>query len=953
MKKLLILFLFLMILPSLISAEGTFRVKGKVTDSRTKEPLLGASVVLKPSNIGAATDLDGNYSFDVPISLAKGQKAELVASYVNYKKKTVSVTLQGTEIIQNFALEEDVFQNEEVVVTGIASKTSKGVAEISVSRIPAAELSEKQMYQGLSQLLSGKVSGVNVSISTGTVGSAWNFFVRGGGGINGNGQPLIYIDGVRVENLNLNRFTAGGSAVNTLSLLNPSDIENIEILKGPAAASTYGTDASNGVVLITTKGGKYRLNDTQKNYSIGYQFDYGTNSLAKKYPSEFINADTINGVLNTSGIIREHSLNITGGSGIVRYYASYQNRFESGLIPDQNYLKRNSVTANFAVYPAETFTVKFNSSYSWQNLRRPRNDDSQFGWIFNALEVYPAYANANKATISAFNDSHTFNQFLGSGALTWNPVASLDINASAGINYNTYVQDRIEPYGYAFSTTTGTRAVYNRDSRQMTYDLNAKYSFRDLFVDNLNLNAVAGTQIITTRIASNSISVQGFSNADMYNLGSASILSSKDDSFLERREAGIYLDLPFSYDNTYFWTLGIRRDYSSAVGIESPSINYPHASLAVRLDKFGFLPSDINMAKVRATYGESGQLPNNDDGLPLNYHTFVGGTGIGGAAFEGVGNPAIEPERIKEYELGLDVQMFDMISLEFTYYKQNAEKSIIRSSFAPSTGLGDYTFPYNLGSVSNHGFETLLQIDAIKETDYALSLSLIWNYQKNIVNDLGGASLIQAGRETVLKVGLPKYEFYDYKVLGATFDANGKYKGSKVSDTQLDLGSPFPDHSGSITINFRFLKNFTLYGLAEWGLNNKVFSYTTRRAVTADGYIPYLELKAKLGLTAKAPLPNIAPLTPGTPEYIDAANQFARMDPNYYGNFITDADYFYLRELSLSYDFTQLMSEFIPNSYVTGLQAGVSVRNVFKLTKYLLDPELNYRSDLQNTGTDF
>lgn len=933
-------------------AQGTLKIRGKVTDKKTKETLIGANVFILGTSYGSATDLNGDYSFDVPISIVKGQKVELVASYVNYKKKTVIVTLTGNEIIQDYTLEADIFQTDAVVVTGIASKTSKGVAQISDTRIAAAELTGKQMYQGLSQLLSGKVSGVNVTTSTGNVGSAWNFFVRGGGGINGDGQPLIYIDGVRVENLNLNAFTAGGSAINSL-LLNPSDIENIEVLKGPAASSTYGTDASNGVVLITTKSGKFRLNDTAKSFNIGYQYDFGMNTIAKKYPSEFLNADTINGVLNTPGIIREHSVNISGGTNTTKYYASYQNRFESGLIPDQNYLERNSISANFATYPSDKLTIKVNSSYSWEKMRRPRNDDSQFGWIFNALEVYPAYSNATKSTISAFNDTHTINQFLGSSALTWTPIDNIEINASSGINYNTYAQDRIEPYGYPFSTTTGSRALYNLNSRQLTYDLNAKYFFKNLFVDFLNLDVVAGTQIITTTTNSNSISVQGFSDANITNIGSATTILLKDDSFLDRREAGIYLDLPFSYMNIYFWTLGIRRDYSSAVGSESPSINYPHASFAIRLDKFGFLPSDFNLVKVRAAYGESGQLPNNDDGQPLTYGTFVGGTGTGGATILAVGNPTIEPERIKEYEVGLDAQLLDMISLEFTYYKQDAENSILRNNFAPSTGLGNYTYPYNIGSVSNHGLETLLQVDPINNTDYGLSFSLIWNYQKNTVNDLGGASVIQAGRETVLKVGLPKFEFYDYKVLGATFDANGKYTGSNVSSTQLDLGSPFPDHSGSFSVNFRFLKKFNLHGLVEWGLNNKVFSYTTRRAVVADSYMPYLELKAKLGLKAKAPLPNIAPLTPGTPEYIDAANQFAKMDPNYYGNFITDADYLYIRELSLSYDFSQLLSDYMPNNYVSGVQAGISIRNVFKFTKYLLDPELNYRSDLANTGTDF
>ena len=170
MRKNLLSLFFLLLVPCLLLGQSNFKIKGKVTDAKTGEALIGALVMLKPLNLGGATDLNGNYSFDVSTDVAKGQTVELTASYVNYKKKTVKVTLDGKEVTQNFVLQEDIFQNEEIVVTGIASKTSKAVAEIAVGRVSASELSTINTYGGLSQLVGGKIAGVQLQTSSGNVG---------------------------------------------------------------------------------------------------------------------------------------------------------------------------------------------------------------------------------------------------------------------------------------------------------------------------------------------------------------------------------------------------------------------------------------------------------------------------------------------------------------------------------------------------------------------------------------------------------------------------------------------------------------------------------------------------------------------------------------------------------------------------------------------------------------
>jgi len=949
MRKLLVL-VFLFSVPAMLLAQG-LKITGKVTDTKG-EPLVGANVYIQALNLGTSTDPLGEYTLTVRQADVRGQQVELTASIVGSKKKATRVTLSGETKTVNFQLEEDVFQTEAVVVTGIASKTSKSVAEVSVSRIPVSDLTSIQTFQNVSQLVSGKISGVNVQITSGNAGSGWNFFVRGGAGLTGTGQPLIYIDGVRIENNNMSPFGLGGQAVSTLSTLNPADIENIDVLKGPAAASSYGTSASNGVVLITTKSGKgLRAAAAAKPYTIDYQFTYGVNEQPFKYPREFLNADTIDGVLAKPGYIREHSLSITGGSPSLRYFASFQNRFDAGVIARQNYLDRNSLKASVNAVPADNMSFRLNTSYSWTKIRRPPNDNLIYGWLLNALAYWPAYVTCPKDAIEAIRDMHYLNQFIGSGNFSYRPLPELEIAANAGVDFNQYSQDRLYPYGFRYNQTFGNRSLYNRVSRQITYDVNAKYTYKDFLVDGLTVIPTVGSQVVSRRTNANDISVQEFGSVDIYDIGSAITVTGRGDSQVDRREAGIFGTLPFNYDDTFFWTVGARKDYVSASGYDSPSIVYPNASVGVRIDRFDILPAAITMLKLRGAYGESGQLPNTTDGLPLMYTVVAGGAGSG-LMFTMVGNPAIEPERIREFELGFDAEFLNMFSLELTYYRSDATKSIVRSAFAPSTGLGRYTFPYNVGSVMGQGFESLLQVNPIRGQEYDLNLSLIWNYQTNEVRDLGETKQLLTGFENVIKPGLPKYQFYDYKVLGATFDATGKYTGVNTSAEMEDLGSnPIPNHTGSFTVNFRFLKDFQLYGLAEWALGHHAWSYTIRRAIAAGSYQPALELQAKLGLTTR--LPEITRLTVGSPEYIDAANAYAHYHSSWYANFIYPADILSIREVSLSYNATDLVKSFLPGSYISGVQTGFSVRNVYKWTKFPLDPEVNSGSGLSTSGQEF
>ena len=936
---------FLFLIPALLLAQG-LKITGKVTSTKGEE-IVGAGVFIQSMGIGGTTGIDGVYSFLVRRADVRGQQVELTASIIGHKRKTAKITLTGEELRQDFELEEDIFQAEAVVVTGIASKTAKDVAEVAVSRLSVSNLTSVANYQSMGQLVSGKVSGVSLRNTSGLVGAAWGFYMRGGGGINGTGQPTIYVDGVRLQNFEAGAFAVGGATTSNLANLNVDDIENIDVLKGPAAAAMYGTDGANGVVLITTKSGKATGGGVlaQKPMVLSYRYTTGITEQSWKYTSEHtFFPDLMNDVLG-KGWLNEHTFSLTGGVQGIRYYTSFQRRNERGLIPSQNAMDRQTVRLNLNALPANNLSVDVNSSFIWNNLQRPLGDNNIFAFSTNILGYYPAWGGTDSINITKVKDLIKLNQYLLSAKATWNPIDRLELSGTVGVDHIEQYSDQLYPFGYTYNESTGSRGVGDGVRRQMTYTFDARYSLDIL--DNLNFQTVGGAQLSEYDSRSMTVNVKQYEFPNIIAIGSAKTPTAWGDATTNTKSAGLFWENNFSYDKTFMWTLAIRKDYASSIGPEAPSIIYPKASFSVRLDKLDILPAEIAMLKLRGAYGENGQLPGLNDAMNLTWVASVGASGTS-LNYNIFGNPQIKPERIKEMEFGFDAEFMNMFSLEFTYYSGNSENSILRGAYAPSTGYGNYTYPYNVGNTKNHGFETLFQVTPIRSADYNLSLSFIWNYQTNVVDTLGPDTPEIISTSNVIKPGFKKWEFYDYVSTGPLFDATGKYTGAQRSATKVDLGNPLPDHSGSVTVNFRFLKDFNLYAMGEWGLNNKVYSFIVQDMVTFRCHPEYERLRALLGLSSYG-ITGVTPLTIGSAEYIDAATKYAMMNPSNKGNFVKDADYFIIRELSLGYDATDILKEFMPAGYLTAMNVGFSVRNLARFSKYNWDFETNSSGSRGNT----
>ena len=733
MKKLTCFFSLVLIL-SLSFPAFAAQIEGVVIDAATGEPLPGANVYIKGTKAGAATDLKGIFKFDYEPT----EEFVIVVRYMGYKTEERKFSPGDVLSDLTFKLAEDVFRGEEVVVTGIASKRAKSVAEVAVSRITASELTVVNSYQDISQMVSAKVSGVHVKPTSGNIGGGIRFTMRSGGGLNGDEQPIIFIDGIRVDNSEVEGIGVGGQGTSTLADLNPEDIEKVEILKGPAGAASYGTSGSNGVVLITTKRGQL-VPGKEKGISIDYKMVTGYNSQSHKYKSdEFISYDDANAIFK-DGQVLQHSLSLYGGSGIMKYYLGLDRRYESSIIPN-SHMNRRTLRANFDVFPSDKVIVNVSTNYTLNENRRPNNDNNIFGFMGNTLLTPEPYWFTDSTSVRGLKDIIKSNRFFGSIQAQYMPFKNFQARFSFGIDDGDLRNDKTYPADlfYAFYPK-GARRIYNRQNTQFTYNLDANYTYS--IMPGLNINSNIGAQVFDRKIKTFNLQKKDYLSELITNIGAGETFETGDETYTHLREAGIFTNHSISYLGQYFFTLSLRKDYASAIGAKAPSIYYPGASMAIRLDKYKFFPSLFNLMKVRAAYGESGVLPGLVAGIPLLWEAEPSGYGAG-AVLSAIGNNEIKPERIKEFEVGFEAEVFTYYSVEFTYYQQKAKDSIIDFRNAPSTGKIASAVPFNVGAIDGWGVESLIQARPIRTTNFQLDLSLTNNYQTNEVEDLGGAQPI-------------------------------------------------------------------------------------------------------------------------------------------------------------------------------------------------------------------
>ena len=763
----------LLMVPGAARAQQTREITGKVTQVGTNAPLADATVGVLGSPAGVRTNDRGEYRIRVP-----QEDVTLLVRAIGFKRGQARVT--AAQSTADFALEKDVLQLEGVTVTGTATTIEKKNAATSVSTVSAEELT-RAPASSIENALQGKVVGASISMNNGAPGGGAQVQIRGASSLIGNTQPLFVVDGVVVSNSvrSTRQSVATGSlnsgeenGTNRLADINPNDIESIEVLKSTAAAAMYGSQATNGVVLITTKRGKAgapRFNITQRAGT--YQ------AIRLKDSRHFETLDELLSVGATSGNpdaqaaaqsvctpncpyydyqkemfgqtdpSYETVASLSGGAANTRYFVSGFNRFEAGTAKNTD-AKRQSLRANVDQNVGSKITLGLNANMLRSfSQRGVSNNDNTFSSPIYAFGYTPAVLNLQAkdsqgnyllnpfppgGVKAASNPFQTFDlmrtnedvyRIIGGARGNWSAwtgeKGALQVTASGGV-------DRFssENYVYAPTSLQFQRPGSNQGGsfpgvaiQGNGTELNTSFQSAVVFDWNFGslLRTTAQTGVQYTSRDLNDYNIQGRGlTPQQYNASGASNTAVNQSRQSVRNQSYFGQVEGFAFGERLYVSGAIRGERSSVNGDIDKFYTFPRGAASYRIvSPF----RGINEIKLRGAYGLSGNQPNYGD----RFLTVTSGSLIDGRpAFvqaATVGNPTIKPETQAETEFGTDITAWnERIRVEGTYFRRNITDLLVRPVLAPSSGVTQTIV--NGGEMESQGTEVGVTIVPVQTRDF-------------------------------------------------------------------------------------------------------------------------------------------------------------------------------------------------------------------------------------------
>ena len=813
-------------------------IGGQVVDAGDNSPLEAARVVLTGTSQIETTNREGRFLFR---NVAPGTHAVRVLR-VGYRPVTDSVTVApGETATLNFSLAPAAVQLDELVTTATGEQRKLEIGN-AVTTIDAAKVAEQAPITEFANLISGRAAGVQVLKSSGTTGTGTRIRIRGSNSISLSNEPLYYLDGIRLESnptsstLDIGGFGSGiGAGPSRINDLNPDDIQDIEIVKGPAAATLYGIQASNGVVRVTTKRGvagpprwslfsELGAVSDNNTYPLNY---YGRDNLPTANDSSYDGFCTIQSQLDAlctqtslqtyqplnnpatrpykAGLRQNYGANVSGGGDQVTYYVSgsYENEvgpfrlpgaeFDSvagvrnGIVPDNqrrpNALEKFGVRANIGANVTKTFDLNTSIGFLSSNTRFIENDNSfltvngsgtasgNLPEVSRGWYFIPAELFAELANQEA-------NRITTGVSGNWRPRDWLTGRATIGYDVVNRSDVQFFPTGQVADYPSGdlsNRFGARTDNRftvsQTSVDLGASAQFR--LTPAIGSRTSVGGQFFRDLSRGNYATGRGLP------AGSSTITGSRStearDTSIEARSIGSYVEEEVNLKERLFVTGALRFDDNSAFGQNFNATVYPKASVSWLLSDEPFFHSGfLNTVRLRAAYGTSGQQPGTTDAR--RFFNAVAGKRQGlpttGVSFASLGNVNLKPERSYEFEAGFDAGLFkDRVSLEFTFYSKLTRDALISRDIAPSLGASASQF-VNLSRIRNRGVELAITTRLIDSRSVAWDLSLSGSTTHNKILDLGaGVSPIFVGFYQQHRTGYPAGGFW-----APTFtynDANG------------------------------------------------------------------------------------------------------------------------------------------------------------------------------------
>jgi TonB-linked SusC/RagA family outer membrane protein len=843
-------------------------VTGRVTDARTSQPIPGVTVEVEGTRLGATTAADGSFRIgNVP---AGGRT--IIVRRIGYTaaRRLVSVT-DGQQASVDFALQPSAVELDQVVVTGTAGGELRRSVGNVVSTIDASAELDKSAVQSLSGLLSGRAAGVVIAQGTSRLGAGPTVQIRGRTSLSLNNSPLLYIDGVRVNNstaVGPVGVSGGGSSFGAqnsnvagrLNDIDPEDIASIEIIKGPAAATIYGTEAANGVIQIITKKGQAGAKPefTVKVKDGSLFFRDAENRVATNYFRDASNTIVAwNGVksekdhgtpLFKTGQNREYNASLSGGRDVLRYYLSsgYSNDF--GVEPN-NSLRQFSLHSNINVSASPT--VELGTSLNYTDINAHLGADDGVSSLLGAMVGHGSLFTAARGFYPNFppeipqrlyDNSQMASRFTGSGTVNHRPTDWFTQRVVLGVDYTGDDSRALERFApptlAAFLPPSSAGGRIGQTLRHMSV-ITADYSgtAKAKLTDAIASSSSIGGQFYRTDLHTSSLGGYGFPGAGVEIVAAAAnqVLSTQADTL--NTTVGAYAQEQFGWNDRLFLTGAVRVDNNSAFGEDFKWVTYPKASLAwvVNEEPFWHFADKVRTLRLRAAYGESGRQPNAFAAL----RTFSPVQGPGGTSAvtpSSYGNPNLKPERGKELELGFETEVLDRLSLDFTYFSKRTYDEIVAQPVAPSSGFAGNRL-LNLGRVDNHGIEARTTLHAIRLSNVEWDLGANVGTSKDVIKDLGGVPSVIASASQNNKVGYPIGGIFTRRVVSADRDATTRLATNVLCDGGpgaapvacatapfVFIGTPTPRTTGAITNTVTLYKNLRLYAQLDFKTGSRMLN---------------------------------------------------------------------------------------------------------------------------------
>ena len=753
----------------------TMKATGVITDA-SGEPLIGATVMLKGTKRGVTTDVNGHFSIDAP------NGSTLIVSYVGMVTreikvggKPVNVTLEGGNAL------------DEVVVTALGIKREKKSLGYAVDDINAEELMKNKNTNAINSL-AGKIAGVSITQSSGSAGAGSQIILRGGTSLERDNQPLFVVDGVIYDN---STSSIGNSAYdgmlanatsnsNRIMDINPEDIENMSVLKGPAAAALYGSRAAAGVVLITTKQGKegavevnlnakyttswvHKLPEQQKTYARGYYTsDENGNAVLQDYTTQSWGAkisetggqwyDNVGNFFENSGAW-DTNLSIAGGNKNGKFFLSGSFYDQDGIIPTTGFTKT---------------TFRFNGEQKWKMLTFGANvaySQSRTDKTLTSAGLYGSSGNGSMTALYNFAGSDDMRHYLNEDGSKYrmfadrqnleddieNPYWMLDnykmkdnterftgnfsvkadifdwwwVSYRMGIDsYTTENSNRIGE-GAAVKALWQNGMLSENSLRYQYLSTNLISNMNKQFGD-FNVNLMLGTSTDYTKSTTNYRWGWGFEIPGFYSFGNIKDANKKfAQAHSRKRLLGVFGEVRADWKNTVFLTVTGRNDWSSTLPVENRSYFYPSVSGAIAFTELiQDRPEWLSFGKIRASWARVGK-----DASPYATSTYLNSvaTMLGDMTGYGTswtrGNPILKPETTESTEVGLEMRFFNnRLHFDYAFYTNNTYDQIISPRGPQSTG---YIFcSQNMGDVYNKGMELTIGGTPVKTRDFSWESSI-------------------------------------------------------------------------------------------------------------------------------------------------------------------------------------------------------------------------------------